>query len=63
MDYICPVCDKRMPRDLSEILPHTEEHITEIIKRDHPDWVEADGVCKRCHEYYKSQLHPKEDKI
>lgn len=56
--FVCPVCNKEMPRDLSVIIPHTEEHIVEIIKAKHPDWAEGDGVCKRCYEYYKKQMHP-----
>ena len=58
MDFICPVCKKAISRDLSVVITHTEEHIVNIIKKKHPDWVEKDGLCKRCHEYYKKQLHP-----
>lgn len=58
VEFICPTCKEKMVRDLSIIIPHTEEHIVEIIKRRHPDWAKEDGVCKRCYEYYKKQLHP-----
>jgi hypothetical protein len=60
MDYICPTCNKRIQRDLKIIIDHTEEHIVEIIKKDHPDWAESNGVCKKCYQYYKEQIHPKE---
>jgi len=46
-----------MPRELRVIIPHTEEHIMEVITRKHPDWVKKDGVCKRCHDYYKDALN------
>lgn len=59
MDYLCPVCNKNLLRELSVIIPHTEEHIMELIKKDHPDWIEDDGICRKCYEYYKKQLHPK----
>jgi len=58
MDFICPTCNKSMPRDLLVIIPHTEEHIIDVVKKSHPDWVEQDGLCKRCYEHYKNQLHP-----
>ena len=57
-DFICPTCNKGMARDLSVVVPHTEEHIIDVIKEKHPDWIESDGICKKCYEYYKSQLHP-----
>jgi len=57
MKFICPTCNKEMPRELRVIIPHTEEHIMEVITRKHPDWVKKDGVCKRCHDYYKDALN------
>lgn len=56
MDYICPECGKRMPRELQVIIPHTEGHIVDAIKKKHPDWAGPDGVCKKCYAYYKNQL-------
>ncbi|MDP8292874.1 MAG: hypothetical protein RAP41_08050 [Candidatus Orphnella occulta] len=58
MDFICPTCNKSMPRDLLVVIPHTEEHIIDVVKKAHPDWIEKNGLCKRCYEYYKKQLHP-----
>ena len=57
-DFICPTCNQAMQRELLVIIPHTEEHIIDVIKKKYPNWVEADGVCKKCYEYYKSRLHP-----
>ena len=59
MDFVCPTCAKTMPQDLQVIIPHTEEHIIDVVKKEHPDWVEKDGLCKRCHEYYKDQFPPR----
>jgi hypothetical protein len=56
MDFVCPTCNKTIPYDLKTIVPHTEEHIIEVIKKKHPDWVKRDGICKKCYDYYKSQL-------
>ena len=58
-DFVCPICRKRISRDLAVVIPHTEELIIDVIKKKHPDWVDKDGICKKCYEYYKSQLHPK----
>ena len=60
MDFICPICEKGMPRELRYIVPHTEEHIVEEIKKKHPKWVDGNGVCKKCYEYYKKQMNQKQ---
>ena len=58
-EFTCPVCGKIIPRELLTIVAHSEEDIVEAIKKDHPDWLDSDGVCKKCYTYYKEQLHPK----
>jgi len=57
-NFICPTCGKVMKRDLAIIVPHTESHIIDVIKKKHPEWIDADGICKRCYDYYKKQLPP-----
>ncbi len=32
MDFICPTCNKSMSRDQHVIIPHTEEHIIDVVK-------------------------------
>jgi len=59
MEFTCPICSQEMPRDLQIIAPHTEGHIVDEIKKTHPDWAQENGVCKKCYEHYKNQLHPK----
>jgi len=54
--YTCPLCQKKLERDLVLFTDHTNDHIIEAIKKDHPEWVQADGVCEPCTEYYKMQL-------
>lgn len=56
MDYICPICKRNFPRELQIVIPHTEEHVIEEIKKRHPNWAEKDGTCVRCYEYYKKQI-------
>ncbi|MDD5217528.1 MAG: hypothetical protein PHN49_05375 [Candidatus Omnitrophica bacterium] len=56
VDYLCPVCQKKMKRDLVVFLKHTDEHIVDMIKSKHPEWVSADGVCRKCSDYYRKQI-------
>jgi hypothetical protein len=56
MDFICPVCHKKIPYELHAINSHTERHIVDEIKKKHPEWVEGDGMCGKCYDYYKKQL-------
>lgn len=55
-EYTCPVCGKKMARDLIPFLDHTNQHIIEKIKEKHPDWVSSDGVCDKCHEHLTKSL-------
>ncbi len=45
-----------MPRDIDVVYPHTEGHIADEIKKKHPEWAEANGVCGKCYEHYKNQM-------
>ena len=54
--YRCPLCEKTMERNLVLYLDHTQAHIMDRIKEEHPEWVAADGVCAPCREYYTRQL-------
>lgn len=56
MDYKCTVCGDVVPDNLKDYIDHTENHIVDIIKEKHPDWVEESGICHKCHEYYKEQM-------
>ncbi len=56
MEYKCPVCGKNLKEDLPEYMDHTEKHIIDVIKEKHPEWVEKDGLCHKCLEYYKKEM-------
>ena len=56
MQYTCPVCKNVVEGDLKKYVDHTEEHVLDIIKGKNPHWVEKDGVCPKCLEYYKRQI-------
>ena len=56
MDYLCSVCQRKVSGDLIYFKDHTEKHIIELVKHDHPDWVERDGICRQCVDYYRKEL-------
>jgi len=58
MQFKCPTCGRVMSRDLSVIVPHTEKHIVDAIRKRYPHWAKNDPMCKRCYEYYEKELHP-----
>lgn len=47
---ICALCGE----DVESVSHAAEKWLIEAIKEDHPDWVEDDGSCRKCIEYYKS---------
>ena len=55
-EYQCSVCGKKVKDDLLVYIGHTETHIIDEIKKYHPEWVQDDGLCAKCVDYYKGQL-------
>ena len=49
----CTVCGKET-EDLYRI---AEQYLLDVIKAEHPDWVEENGACKKCVEYYHALDH------
>lgn len=56
MSYTCSLCREKIEGDLIQLQGHTDKHIVDLIKHDHPEWVEGDGVCQKCVEYYRSEI-------
>ena len=56
MDYVCPVCGTSVSENLREYIEHTEKHVIDVIKLKHPEWVEKDGLCHKCLDYYKKEM-------
>ena len=40
-------------RNLGTLLSELERWLLSEIKREHPNWVEPDGGCPKCHAYYE----------
>ncbi|HAJ56758.1 MAG TPA: hypothetical protein DCL35_03185 [Candidatus Omnitrophica bacterium] len=51
----CPICKKSVEEDVSKICQDAEDWIIKAIRRSHPDWVEKNGTCSKCVDYYKKQ--------
>ncbi|MEE8060127.1 MAG: hypothetical protein V3U54_06475 [Thermodesulfobacteriota bacterium] len=47
---ICSLCGK----DTDSVEHLTEQILIDLIKMDHPEWVDDDGVCTPCIEYYNN---------
>jgi len=46
----CPLCGKH-----SDSIEHiAEEWLLTEIRKEHPEWVEANGTCTKCVDYYHS---------
>jgi len=56
MEYRCSVCGQKVTGDTLVYIDHTEGHIFEEIKAQHPDWEEGNGLCSKCEAYYRKQL-------
>lgn len=54
--YLCAVCGESIERDLLTFLRHTEHHILEALKEQHPDWVEGTGRNSQLLDVYRAQL-------
>ncbi len=55
-EFTCPLCGKKTPRDLVVFLDHTNQHVVDAIKKEHPEWVAPDGTCRTCFQYYEQAL-------
>ena len=49
---VCPICGDSVPPEVADLHALCEQWTIDQIKKDHPEWVEADGLCPKCLEYY-----------
>lgn len=52
----CPICRRLISEDRLESHMRIEQTLIESIKRENPDWVEADGACPQCVNHYRRQV-------
>ena len=53
---ICPLCSDRVDRLVYRFHVESESEVIHRIKTDHTDWVENDGACSRCVDYYHTEV-------
>ena len=56
--YTCPLCGK----DTDSVEHITEQFLLNMIRTEHPEWVDKNGLCPRCIEYYR-KLDTVEDSL
>jgi len=56
MEYKCSVCSEKVQGGLIDLREHTDKHIVDLIKEKHPEWVEENGICQKCIDYYQQQI-------
>ncbi len=59
--YTCPTCGSKMERDLLLFIQHTDQHIVEELKKQHPNWITTEGYCPKCVDYFKQAFGKKVD--
>ncbi|MDP8212740.1 MAG: hypothetical protein P9X22_05545 [Candidatus Zapsychrus exili] len=62
MIYVCSICKEEVNGDSLAYIKHTEGHIVDYIRTQHPEWEKEKGVCKKCHQYYIDELRGKSEK-
>lgn len=50
---LCPICKKQKEDLIVNICTDAYKFVIKRIKEGHPDWIEEDGACPKCIEYYK----------
>ena len=56
MTYTCPICQEQIVDDVVKYTQHGDKHIVDLLKYDHPEWVEKNGLCTKCYDYYKAEI-------
>lgn len=49
---VCSICGEPVQDKAKNLHYLAEKWLIEQIKKDHPDWVESEGLCPKCVEYY-----------
>ena len=51
---ICPICGGKVMHIEKHL--RAEKQLIEIIKTEHPEWVQEKGLCPKCLEHYRQEL-------
>ncbi|MFQ5743614.1 MAG: hypothetical protein ACE5HV_08495 [Acidobacteriota bacterium] len=50
----CPLCAQSVEELEYALHESVDRVVLDWIRRQHPDWVDEDGVCKRCVDLYRA---------
>ncbi len=50
----CPLCGDYLHADIADLHAMAEDWVIRKIRRDHPEWIEANGACPKCLEFYRN---------
>lgn len=54
--YECQICKRIIDKNNALTHVKAEEYLLNLIKKDHPEWKEENGACKKCVEYYRELI-------
>lgn len=55
-NIVCPICRESVEKLLYKFHVESEGMVIDRIKISNPEWVENDGICSRCVDYYHLQI-------
>ena len=47
-DTICPLCSEAVADESLILHMEVDEWLLQLVLKDHPEWKQSDGACKRC---------------
>src|SRR5258705_6405146 len=56
VNITCPLCNDAVNRLLYPFHLDSERLVIERIKVQHPAWLEKNGICSRCLDYYHTEI-------
>ena len=47
-EITCQLCRDSVPKEAMSFHKALDQALLDVVLKDHPDWKEPDGMCKRC---------------
>lgn len=52
----CPLCHDQVEKLFYRFHLDGERHVLDWIRQQNPSWLEGDGICSRCVDYYRTEI-------
>ena len=49
----CPLCKRELDRETIDVSSLRHASIMKMIKKEHPEWAQENGLCPLCLDYYE----------